>query len=301
MGGKHPTLQELQFTLTRIFSNPSAVIGTVLLTFFTIVAIGAPYIAPPKYKNRPYMVPHKGFKRTPKPPDKEHIFGTTKGQYDVFYGVVWGTRTAFRIGLIVVVISVAIGVTLGSIAGYFGGVVDELIMRFVEIVLALPFLVLVMAFIVALGRGLDNVILAIAIVNWRHYVRVMRGSVLTLRDLEYIQAAKIMGVSHMKIIGKHIIPNGIYPVVVIASMEMGSVVITASFLSFLGLGAPIGYADWGQMTAMARDFIIGPPENPLMHWHTIIFPGGAMILFVLAWNLIGDALRDAFDPKVRRR
>ncbi len=298
---KHPAFKELKFTLTRIFNNPSAIAGFALLAFFTAVAVCAPYIAPPKYESRPYMVPHKGFKRTPKPPDREHLFGTTKGQYDVFYGVVWGTRTAFRIGLIVVVFSVVIGVALGAVAGYFGGATDELIMRFVDVVLALPFLVLVMAFIVALGRGLDNVILAIAIVNWRHYVRVMRASVLTLRDLEYIQAAKTMGVSHAKIIARHIVPNGIYPIVVIASMEMGSVVITASFLSFLGLGAPIGYADWGQMTAMARDFIIGPPENPLMHWHTIIFPGGAMILFVLAWNLIGDALRDAFDPKVRRR
>lgn len=236
----------------------------------------------------------------PEPPSKEHILGTTSGQYDIYYGIIWGTRTAFRVGLVVVGFSLVIGVAVGTIAGYFGGIVDEIIMRLVDVVLALPYLVLVMAFIVALGKGLDNVILAIAVIQWRNYARVMRASILTLRDLDYVHASKLMGISHLKIMLTHIIPNGIFPVLVIGFMDIGSIVITASFLSFLGLGAPLGYADWGQMVAMARDHIIGPPGNPMQYWHAILIPGGVMILFVLAWNLIGDALRDAFDPKVRR-
>ncbi|MBT4267614.1 MAG: ABC transporter permease [Deltaproteobacteria bacterium] len=301
MINKHPRLQELKFTLYRIFRNPSAVIGFTLLIFFIVVAIGAPYIAPPKYPHNPYRMPHKGFSHTPKPPSKQAIFGTTSGQYDIFYGAVWGTRTAFRIGLFVVGISMLIGVALGTVSGYYGGIIDEVLMRFVDIVFAIPTLVLAMAIVVAFGRGLDKVMIALAMIGWRNYVRVMRSSILTLRELDFVQAAKIMGVSDLKIMLRHILPNGIYPVLVMAFMDIGSMVIVAAFMSFLGLGAPKGYADWGQMVALARNYIVGPPDDPLKYWFAIAIPGLCIVLFVLAWNLIGDALRDAFDPKIRRR
>jgi peptide/nickel transport system permease protein len=298
---QHPRLREFKFTLYRIFRNPAAIIGFTLLLFYTAIAVFAPQIAPPKYVHNPYMMPHKGFSPTPKPPSKSNIFGTTSGQYDIFYGVVWGTRTAFKIGLFVVGIAALVGVTLGAISGYFGGIIDEVLMRITDVIWAIPTLVLAMAIVVAFGRGLDKVMIALAMVGWRWYVRVIRSEILTLRDQDFVQAAKIMGVSDLKIILRHILPNAIYPVLIMASMDMGSIVITAAFLSFVGLGAPTGYADWGQMVALARNYIVGPPDDPLKFWYTIVIPGGCIVLFVLAWNLIGDALRDAFDPKLRRR
>lgn len=297
----HPRIKEFRYTLYRIIKNPSAIIGFTLLFFFIGVAVLAPYIAPPKYTHNPYLMPHKGFSPTPKPPSDKNIFGTTSGQYDIFYGAVWGTRTAFKIGLFVVCIAALVGVTLGVISGYYGGILDEILMRIVDIVFAIPLLVLTMAIVVAFGRGLDNVMIALAMVQWRNYVRVMRSGILTLRELDFVQAARLMGVSNIKIMLRHILPNGIYPVLVMAFMDIGSMVIVAAFMSFIGLGAPKGYADWGQMVALARNYIVGPPDDPLKYWYTIVIPGGCIILFVLAWNLIGDALRDAFDPKLRRR
>jgi peptide/nickel transport system permease protein len=301
MNDRHPRLRELKFTLHRIFRNPSAIIGFMLLLFFAGIALFAPQIAPPKYAHNPYMMPHKGYSPTPKPPSKAHIFGTTSGQYDIFYGAVWGTRTAFKIGLFVVGIAALVGIALGSISGYYGGIIDEILMRITDVMWAIPTLVLAMAIVVAFGRGLDKIMIALAMVHWRWYVRVIRSEILTLRDQEFVQAAKITGVSDVKIILRHILPNAIYPVLIMASMDMGSMVITASFMSFVGLGAAKGYADWGQMVALARNYIVGPPDDPLKFWYTIAIPGGLIVLFVLAWNLIGDALRDAFDPKLRRR
>jgi peptide/nickel transport system permease protein len=297
----HPRLREFAFTLRRVFRNPSAVIGSALLLLFLGVALAAPVLAPPKYAHSPYRMPHKGFSPTPKPPDRDHVFGTTSGQYDIFYGVVWGTRTAFKIGLFVVFAAGVVGVVLGAVAGYFGGIVDEVLMRITDVMWAIPTLVLAMAIVVAFGRGLDKVMVALALVQWRWYVRVIRAEILTLRDEDFVQAARVMGVGDAGILLRHILPNAIYPVLVMASMDMGSMVITASFLSFVGLGAPKGYADWGQMVALARNYIVGPPEDPLRYWYTIVIPGGCIVLFVLAWNLVGDALRDAFDPKLRRR
>jgi peptide/nickel transport system permease protein len=296
----YPRLREFRYTLFRIFRNPTAVLGFVLLFFFLFVAVCAPLLAPPKNPYNPYMMPHKGYSPIPRPPNSTFVFGTTSGQYDIFYGVVWGTRTAFRVGLFVVGIAALVGITLGGLAGYHGGIVDEVIMRFVDVIFAIPTLVLAMAIVVAFGRGLNNIMIALALVVWRNYVRVMRSGILTLRDQDFVAAASVMGVSDFKIILRHILPNAIYPVLVIAFMDMGSMVITAAFMSFVGLGAPKGYADWGQMVALARNYIVGPVEDPLRFWYTICYPGGCIILFVLAWNLIGDALRDAFDPKLRR-
>jgi peptide/nickel transport system permease protein len=219
MTDQHPRLRELKFTLHRIFRNPAAIIGFSLVLFFAAVAIFAPQIAPPKYDHNPYLMPHKGFS------SETHIFGTASGQYDIFYGVVWGTRTAFKIGLFVVGIAALIGVTLGAISGYYGGIVDEVLMRIVDVMWAIPTLVLAMTIVVAFGRGLDKIMIALALVGWRWYVRVIRSEILTLRDQDFVQAAKIMGVSDVKIILRHIIPNAIYPVLIMATMDVGSMVI----------------------------------------------------------------------------
>jgi peptide/nickel transport system permease protein len=301
MTDTHPRWREFKFTLYRIFRNPSAIIGFALLLVFVSVAVLAPVLAPPKYAHNPYLMPHKGFSPTPKPPSQTNIFGTTAGQYDIFYGVVWGTRTAFKIGLFVVIIAGLVGVSLGAVAGYYGGLIDEVLMRITDVMWAIPTLVLAMAIVVAFGRGLDKIMIALAMVQWRWYVRVIRAEILTLRDEDFVQAARLMGVSDFKIILRHILPNAIYPVLIMASMDMGSMVITAAFMSFVGLGSPRGFSDWGQMVALARNYIVGPADDPLKFWYTIVIPGACIILFVLAWNLIGDALRDAFDPKLRRR
>ena len=156
MNKTHPRLRELKYTLNQIFRNPSAIIGFTLLFIFIGVAVFAPQIAPPKYAYNPYMMPHKGFSPTPKPPSTTNIFGTTSGQYDIFYGVVWGTRTAFKIGLFVVVIAGFVGVSLGAISGYYGGVIDEVLMRITDVIWAIPTLVLAMAIVVAFGRVRQN-------------------------------------------------------------------------------------------------------------------------------------------------
>lgn len=301
MASEHPRLREFKYTLGCIFRNPTAVIGGFLLLCFTVVAVTAPYLAPPKYAHAPYRMPHKGYSATPKPPDIQFYFGRTSGQYDIYYGIVWGTRTAFRIGLSVVGMALLIGIALGVVSGYYGGWVDEVIMRLTDIVFAVPLLVLAMTIVVAFGRGLDKIILALALVEWRWYVRVIRSEVLRIRRADFVQAARLMGVGDAAILRRHVLPNSVSSVMVIASMDMGSMVISAAFMSFVGLGAPKGYADWGQMVALARNYIVGPPDDPLRYWYAVFFPGAAIILFVLAWNLMGDALRDALDPKMRRR
>jgi peptide/nickel transport system permease protein len=193
------------------------------------------------------------------------------------------------------------GIVLGSIAGYFGGLIDEIIMRITDMFYSIPFLVMAMALVVAIGRGLNSIIITLIVLQWTTYVRVLRGEILTVRENDYVQAARASGASHLRIITTHILPNSIYSVLIVASMNIGVTVLAAATLSFLALGAEIGYADWGQMANTARNWIVGPPGNRLAYWHVVMIPGAAISLFVLGWNLLGDAARDVFDPKQRRK
>jgi peptide/nickel transport system permease protein len=279
--------------------NPISLLGLIILIGFVLVAIFAPKLAPPRDPEQPYMIPRYGYSSTPKPPVPEHPFGTTEGQYDIFYGIVWGTRTAFWVGLFVVGVSCAIGIIVGSIAGYYGGKFDEILMRIVDVFMSFPFLIAAVVITTILGRGLDKVMLAMVCFYWMGYARLVRGSILAIKEEEYILAAKACGVKDWQIIMKHVLPNSIFPVLVQASMNIGSVVITASGLSFLGVGAPQGYADWGQMISFGRNWLLGTPENAFAYWYTIVYPGLAIVLFVLAWNLVGDAFRDVLDPKMQ--
>jgi peptide/nickel transport system permease protein len=297
---RHPRLRETRAALGRLLKNPSGAVGLILLLIFGGVALFAPLLAPPDRPHDPYRMPRAGYATTPRPPSADHPFGTTSGQYDIRHGVIWGTRTAFTIGFFVVGISALVGGILGLVSGYAGGMVDEVLMRLTDVVFAVPGLVLAMAIVVARGRGLDSVMLALALIGWRNYVRVMRAGVLAVRDREFVDAARLAGASGPAIMFRHLLPNAVFPVLVIATMEMGSTVVTAAFMSFVGLGAPKGYADWGQMVALARNYIVGPPDDPFRFWHTVLIPGGCIVLFVLAWNLLGDALRDALDPRLRR-
>jgi len=286
----------------QLVKNPLSLAGIIIITIFVIIAILAPLLAPPPggYMSH-YMIPRDGYSSTPQPPSEEHIFGTTEGQYDIFYGVIWGTRSAFQVGLVVIGIVVVIGIILGSLAGYFGGVIDEVIMRITDIFLAFPALILAMAIVTVIGPSLKSVIIALVIVSWPSYARLIRGDILQVREEDYIEASRGLGASNFRIILRHALPNAIYPTLVMASLDIGAVVLSAAALSFLGLGAPEGYADWGQMTQFARNWIVGPHSEPFKYWYAVTIPGLFILFFVLGWNLLGDAFRDILDPRLARR
>ncbi|HEX4048869.1 MAG TPA: ABC transporter permease [Elusimicrobiota bacterium] len=278
--------------------RPMSLLGFGLIGFFFAVAVLAPVLAPPQAGSRDsYIIPQTGYSPDPAPPSKEHWFGTTEQQYDLYYGMVWGTRTAFRVAVKVVALSVLLGVLIGGAAGFYGGWVDEVLMRFTDVVLAFPDLVLAVVIVAILGPSLDHVMYSVMAVSWPSYARLMRGDVLAVKERDFVAAARALGASDARILFRHIIPNSIYPVLVVASLSTGSVVITAAALSFLGLGAPVGYADWGQLIALSRNWIMGSSGNPFAYWHTVFIPGIAIFMFVLGWNLLGDAVRDILDPR----
>ncbi|HXF82940.1 MAG TPA: ABC transporter permease [bacterium] len=284
----------------RMRKNPLSVVGFSIIVFFVAVAVLAPILAPPPPTSRnAYLIPQEGFGSDPRPPGPRHPFGTTEGQYDLYYGIVWGTRTAFRVSITVIAISVAVGLVLGGLAGYYGGRLDEVIMRLTDVFLAFPGLVLAVVVVAVLGRSLDNVMIAIAVVNWPTYARLLRGDILGIRSRDFVEAARALGASDVRIIFRHIIPNAIYPFLVFGSLDVGLIVITAAALSFLGLGAEVGYADWGMLINLSRNWILGAPGNPFAYWYVVVFPGAAIFLFVLGWNLLGDAFRDILDPRLR--
>ena len=295
-------MSDWKFTARQLAKNPLSLTGVVIIVIFIIIAIFAPLIAPtPAGQLNSYMIPRDGYWAEPEPPSNAHILGTTQGQYDIFYGVVWGTRSAFRVALVVMSITLLIGIVLGSLAGYFGGVLDEVIMRITDIFLAFPWLILAMALVVVLGPGLKSVMIALIVVWWPSYARLIRGDILQVREEDYVEAARGLGASSGRVIIRHVLPNAIYPALIMASLDIGAVVLSAAALSFLGLGAPEGYADWGQMTQFAQNWIVGPLDNPLKYWYAVIIPGLFILFFVLGWNLLGDAFRDIFDPRLARR
>jgi len=295
-------VSDWKFTARQLAKNPLSLTGVVIIVIFIIIAIFAPLIAPtPAGQLNSYMIPRDGYWAEPEPPSNAHILGTTQGQYDIFYGVVWGTRSAFRVALVVMSITLLIGIVLGSLAGYFGGVLDEVIMRITDIFLAFPWLILAMALVVVLGPGLKSVMIALIVVWWPSYARLIRGDILQVREEDYVEAARGLGASSGRVIIRHVLPNAIYPALIMASLDIGAVVLSAAALSFLGLGAPEGYADWGQMTQFAQNWIVGPLDNPLKYWYAVIIPGLFILFFVLGWNLLGDAFRDIFDPRLARR
>jgi peptide/nickel transport system permease protein len=286
-------------TFLKLVKNPLGLIGLVITVFFLVIAILAPVLAPPVWEHEPYRIPRDGYGPQPKPPSEEHPFGTAEGQFDIYYGIIWGTRTAWRVSLLVVGISALTGIVLGSISAFYGGFLDEILMRIVDIFYAFPFLVGAMVFTTILGRGVTNAMIALVLFSWMGYARLIRGDILQIREAEYVQAARAAGAGSARLLLRHILPNAIWPVVVQGTMTMGSVVITFAALSFLGVGAPQGYADWGQLVSYARNWILGLRGNPLSFWYVLIYPSVAITLFCLSWNLLGDALRDILDPRLR--
>lgn len=284
----------------QITRNPLSIVGIIIVLLFVGVAVFAPVIAPTPLGARDvYQIPRDGFKAQPQAPSAEHPFGTTEGQYDVFYGVIWGTRTAFLAGLLIVALALVVGLSVGSVAAYCGGWVDDVLMRITEIFLAFPFLIAALTLAAVLqpklGRGLYTGIIALVAFGWMGYARLIRGDILATKEREYVTAARSIGVRDWRILLYHILPNSIFPVMVVASLEIGTYVLSFAALSFLGLGAELGYADWGQMLALSRNWITDLSK----YWFIVVYPGVALLFFVLGWNLIGDAIRDIVDPRLR--
>jgi len=323
---RQPTIKELKFIIARVKKSPLSIVGLVIVAVFAGIAVLAPVLAPPvpppMGKSDPFIIWKDlsipaAERIKPRPPSPTHPFGTTEESYDIYYGCIWGTITAFRVGLMVVAFSLVIGIVTGCLAGYYGGIIDEILMRFTDMTLAIPGLILAMALVVALPTDiplnlgfttltlsltkLDKVLLALVLVGWPSYTRVIRGEILKVRVEDYIEAAKATGCSDFRVMTRHVLPNSIYPIVIMGSLDTGSIVLTAAALSFLGLGAPPGYADWGQLISLSQNYIYSNISNPASNWWVWLIPGLFIFTFVLGWNLLGDAFRDILDPTLRRR
>jgi peptide/nickel transport system permease protein len=306
--------------VTGLLKTPASVIGFALIFLFVLIAIFAPVIAPPVGKD-PYKIPRDGFSGEPKPMGTEwkrnkpdipfwykavtgkdkwvHILGTAQGQYDIFYGLIWGTRTAFRTGFIVVISTFLIGIIVGSVSAYYGGMVDNIIMRVVDIFMTLPFILmaLIMAAVLTpvIGKSLIPSIIALITFGWMGYARIIRGDILSVKERDFVLAARVVGVRDSRILFRHILPNAIFPTLVLASLAIGDVVLSFAALSFLGIGTQVGYADWGQILSFSRNWI----TSLQTYWYIVVWPGLILVMFVMGWNLVGDAMRDVLDPRMR--
>ncbi|GAB5467554.1 MAG: ABC transporter permease [Rhodospirillales bacterium] len=266
-----------------VADNPLFVAGLVVFAAILLAAIFAPWIAP----HDPTKI---DFKVKLVPPSWDHLFGTDALGRDIFSQVVYGARTSLMVGFIVTGLALGIGVPVGLIAGYCGGRIDTAIMRFSDVFLAFPPLLLPIAITAALGAGLVNVMIALAICWFPWYARIVRGSVMAIRQELYIDAARAMGVGHWRIMVRHALPNSLTPAIVQGSMDFGYTILAAASLSFIGIGARPPTIEWGLMVALSR-------SKFLDYWWTAAGPGLAIFLTVMAVNLIGDGLRDLLDPK----
>ncbi len=303
-----------------LMKTPASIIGFLLIGLFVLIFIFAPVIAPPVGKDA-YRIPRDGYKSEPQPMGTEwkknvpeipfwykaltgkdhwvHLLGTSEGQYDIFYGLIWGTRTAFKTGFVVVLATFLIGTILGSISAFYGGWVDNIIMRIVDVFMTLPFILaaLIMAAVLipVIGRGTLPAVLALIAFGWMSYARIIRGDILSVKERDYVLAARVVGVKDSRILFKHILPNAVFPTLIYASLDIGNIVLGFAALSFLGIGTEVGYADWGQVLSFARNWITSLAD----YWYIVIWPGLILVLFVMGWNLVGDALRDVLDPRMR--
>lgn len=273
----------------RTFSrNGSAMFGLALVVLFLLIALFAPWLAPyPDDASGTVKLAQKLL-----PPSAAHWFGTDEMGNDVLSRVLLGARTSLQIGLTITGIAALIGVPLGIIAGYVGGRVQEVIMRVTDVFLSVPGLVLAIAIVGALGPGIHNAMLALSLVWWPGYVRLLQAKTLSLKGEIYIDAARMMGAGPMRIVFVHILPNCVSPIVIKGSMDMGMAILSAASLGFLGLGAQPPSPEWGAMISVGRNYL------PQWWWYSA-FPGLAIYLTVLGFNLIGDGLRDVLDPKQR--
>ena len=270
----------------RLCKNRLAVLGMIVLLILVFAAIFADVIAPYDYAQQDYTALHQT-------PSLKHIFGTDNTGRDIFSRIIYGARTSLVVGFVSLAVGCLTGCILGAIAGYCGGGIEIAIMGFCDILLAIPQTVLAIAIASTLGTGTVNAMIAVGISSIPNFCRIVRSSTMTVKDQEYVEAARAIGSSSFHIVRKHIFPNILAPIIVQATLNIGKAIIMCAPLSFLGLGIQPPEAEWGNMLSSARQFVRDYP-------HEVIFPGLAIMLTVLACNLFGDGLRDALDPKLKR-
>ena len=276
-------LKEMWYSLA---SNKGSVAGLIIIAILALLAIFGRWLMPydPNYSNMVISF---------QPPNTIHWFGTDQLGRDIFSRIIDGTRISLTVGISAVGISLTIGTVLGAISGYRGGKADTMIMRVMDMMLSIPSILLAIAFMAALGKGIDKAVIAIGLVCIPEYARIVRGCVLSVKENDYVQAARVVGNRDIRIVFKHILPNILSSIVVRATLGISTAVLDTSALGFLGLGVQPPFAEWGDMLGRARGFIFSAP-------YTLIFPGIAITITVLAFNLLGDGLRDALDPKSRK-
>lgn len=279
--------KEIRYSFQLLFTNKLVVFGLCIVLFFSILAIFGPLIVDP---NEPQNV---DFKNDLLPMSWEHPFGTDDLGRDVFKLVILGARYDLAISLLVVAIAAGVGIMIGSVSGYVGGKVDELFMRIVDILFAFPGLILAMAISMILGRSFLNLFLSLVLVWWTSYARFMRGQVLAEKEKLYVKACKSLGLSNFTTLFKHVLPNAVFPMIILATMDIGSVMLSAAGLSFIGLGPSPFEPEWGSLVNRGAPYLFVAP------W-LISMPGLTILLASLGFNLVGDGVRDVLDPRLRR-
>jgi peptide/nickel transport system permease protein len=274
--------------MRRLIAGPTAMVGAAILALFLLTALAAPWVSPadPTLQNLDARL---------SPPGTEgYLLGTDRLGRDILSRILWGARLSLLVAVAAVAISVLLGVTLGLISGYVGGWVDDLLMRLADIQLSLPFILLVIAIIAALGTSLTNTVLTLGVTGWVIFARVVRGEVLSLKERDFIAAARALGSRHWRILVRHLLPNVAGPLIVVSTLQLATMIIIEAALSFLGLsGVPPEVPSWGQMLADGREVLF------FGGWWVATFPGVAISLVVLGINLFGDALAEGLDPRSR--
>ena len=273
--------------MKRLLRNFAFTSGALLTIALIVVALAAPLLSPFDPDSQDTM-------RRLEAPSHQHPLGLDDLGRDVLSRILWGARVSLRVGFSVVVIASLIGVTLGAIAGYFGGAVDVIIMRICDVLLAFPGILLAIALVAVLGPSLNNVILALGTIGWVGYARLVRGQVLKVREMEYVTAAEALGARSMRVILRHVLPNVINPVIVMATLGLAGAILSEAALSFLGLGVQPPTPSWGAMLTSGRRYL-GIAN------HLAVYPGAAIMLAVMGLNFLGDGLIDALDPKYRKQ
>jgi peptide/nickel transport system permease protein len=267
--------------------NRMAVLGVWIVVAITLCALLAPLVAPFDPAAQGSLVQERLL-----PPSPEHVLGTDRYARDVLSRILWGGRVSLAIGFLAVAIAVSLGTSLGAVSGYLGGWADEVIMRLVDVVLSFPRLVLLITVVALFQSSMLVVVLVLGLTLWPSTARLVRGEVLSLREREFVQAARGLGYSGARVVFRHLVPNALAPVIVAATLGIGNTIVLEAGLSFLGLGVQPPTPSWGGMIADHRSFLLGA-------WWASTFPGLALVVTVVAFNLVGDGLRDALDPKLR--
>jgi peptide/nickel transport system permease protein len=283
-------ISELSFTLYVIRHSPLTILGFGIVSGLVVMAVLAPIIIPYPQDAYAAMHPENALMSV----SIQHPFGTDELGRDLFSRCIYGARISLQVGVIVILVAAITGVVLGGLSGYYGGVIDQAIMRLTDAFLSIPSLILALAVAATLGPGLNNAMAAIAVTWWPWYARLVRGQVLEIKQELYVEAARAMGGPNVYIIFKHIMPNALGPILVNASMDIGFAILTAASLGFLGLGAQAPAPEWGLIIGTGRKYL-------LTQWWYTTFPGMMIFLSVLGFNLLGDGLRDLLDPRMRRK